>query len=491
MGATKKYLAFDLGAESGRAVAGLFDGRRLELDLLHRFPNGPVDVCGTLYWDILGIFRELKQGARACAARHGAVDCLATDSWGVDFGLLDRSGQLLANPLHYRDRRNDGAPERLFRSVPRERVFSATGIQVMQFNTLFQLHGLAQERSPLLGAADCLLQIAELVNYFFCGEKAAEYTNASTSQMLNAATRQYDLELLRAAGIPTHFLPRIVEPGTRLGAVLPAVAEECGLGRVPVAAVACHDTGSAVAAAPAQGRDWLYLSSGTWSLLGAELDAPVVNERSAAYNFTNEGGVCGTIRFLKNIMGLWILQECKREWAREGEDLDYDALTSLAAAAAPFGAVIDPCDEFFFAPGGMPERIAAYCRRTGQTPPQGKGAVVRAVLESLALAYRRTARQLQETVGGEYRTLHIVGGGARNRLLDQFAADATGMRVLAGPVEATAYGNCLLQAMALGDVSGLAEAREIAARSCAPEAFEPEPDPRWDEAFGKLLELRK
>lgn len=492
--AAKKFLAFDLGAESGRAIAGLLENGKLTLDVLHRFPTGGIEVCGSLLWDQIGIFRELSKGLNLFATKYGKeLDGIATDSWGVDFGLLDRNGQLLANATHYRDRRTDGVPEKFFAVVPQKELAETTGIQIMQFNTIYQLFSMRRRQQHLLDNAETLLLIADLQNYFFCGEKAAEYTLASTTQMLDARTGDWALPLLEKAGIPTRLLPQVVPACSVVGELRPEIAETYGIAAgVPVIAAAGHDTAAAIAAVPAAGGDdWLYLSSGTWSLLGAELPKPLISAKQTEYNFTNEGGVDGTIRFLKNIMGMWLVQECKRQWEREGENLDYATITAMAKDAKPFVAVIDPNDAAFLAPGGMPKRIQEFCRRTGQAVPESKGEIVRTALESLALIYRHTIGQIAEMTGKAYQTLHIVGGGTQNKLLNQFVADAANVRVVTGPVEATAMGNCLMQALARGVIGSLAEAREIVRASCETEEFLPAASrAAWEDAYGKFKRLR-
>lgn len=491
MSEARRYVAFDLGAESGRAVVGSLAGEKLELEVMHRFPNGPVRVNDTLHWDAIRIHAELKQGLAAASAQYGeSLASIGTDSWGVDFGLLDRTGALLGNPVHYRDARTNGMPEALFKIMPKKKVFQHTGIQIMQINTLYQLFSLVKGRSQLLEIAETMLPMADLQNYFLTGEKAAEFTLATTTQAYDPNASDWSYEILTPCGIPRRIMPEVVAPGSIVGQLYDHIAEECGLRPIPVVAPACHDTAAAVAAAPAEGDDWLFLSSGTWSLLGAELDAPLINDRTYQLNFTNEGGVDGTFRFLKNIMGLWLVQECKRQWAREGEDIDYGELVKLADAAPAFRGVIDPNSEDFLAPGGMPERIAAYLSRTGQTVPESKGGFVRVALESLALCYRHAVEAIQEVTDKTYRVIHVVGGGSQNRLLNQFLADATGLVVKSGPVEATAFGNCLMQAVALGDIGSLAEARRIVRASAMVETFDPSSDRgAWEEAYGRYRDL--
>ena len=482
-----RYLAFDLGAESGRATIGSLSDGRMTLEVIHRFPNGPVQLGETLYWDEPGLFREIKAGLAACG---GEVDSIGIDSWGVDYGLLDRNGELLGNPVHYRDSRTTGMMARVFSRLAREEIYRCTGIQFMQLNTLYQLFSAVERNRPLVEQAACMLCMADLQNYFLCGEKAQEYTLATTTQMYDANRGAWAFEMLQRLGIPTHFLPRIVQPGTVVGRLRENLARESGLKSAAVIAPAAHDTAAAVAAVPAVGDDWLYLSSGTWSLLGVELPKPLITPESCEMNFTNEGGVNGSIRFLRNIMGLWLVQECRRTWEREGNRHDYAELTRLAEQARPFAAVVDPAHGDFLQPGDMPARIADFCRRTGQTPPASKGEIVRIALEGLALAYRQTVEAIAKLTRRTYRVLHIVGGGTQNRLLNRLAADATGLLVKTGPVEATALGNCLVQAMALGHIRNLAEVREVVRRSVDIETYEPCKERGvWEEAYDKFKRI--
>jgi rhamnulokinase len=485
MGESYRYLAFDLGAESGRAILGTLEEGRLALEEIHRFQNEPVRLGGTLTWDFPGLFREIKAGLGACTAKVGTrLDGIGADSWGVDFGLLDGKGRLLANPVHYRDERTEGVMQPLFRTVPKRTVFRRTGCEFRRINTLFQLYAMVRDENPLLESAERLLCIADLVHYFLTGEAAQEFTLATTTQMYDLQESEWAAEILEPLGIPTGMLPDVVAPGSIVGELREDVMAECGAEQFAVIAGACHDTAAAVAAVPATGEDWAYLSSGTWSLLGVEVPAPVIEETALDAGLTNEGGVDGTFRLLRNLCGLWLLQECRRTWAQEERSYDYETLAALAREAEPFRAVLAPQDPRFVAAGGMPERIRAFCRETGQTEPDSPGQTARIILESLALAYRETIERIEEVTGREIRTLHVVGGGSQHRLLNQLTADATGRAVRAGPVEATAIGNCLLQAIALGNIGSLAEARAIVARSFPQETFEPAGDrAAWDEAY--------
>jgi len=482
------FLALDLGAESGRAMLGQFDGQRIRLSEVHRFPNGPVRLPDGLHWDALRLWTEIKRGLALAAQEHG-VDLagVGLDTWGVDFGLLDRGGALISNPYHYRDSRTDGMLDEAFRRVPRVEIFEQTGIQFMQINSLYQLLAMVVGRSPVLGIAETFLTMPDLFNYWLTRRKVCELTIATTTQCYDPRKGDWARPLLERLDIPTHIFPEIVAPGTILSELLPAVADEVGLGKVPVIAPACHDTGCAVAAVPAEGVDFVYISSGTWSLMGAELSEPVINEQSLAFDLTNEGGVGGTFRFLKNIVGLWLVQECRRTWARQGEEISYDDLSQMAAQAHPFQSVVDPDYSEFLKPGDMPARIRAFCQMTDQPVPQNKGAIIRCALESLALKYRWVLERLEEILDRRLQPIHIVGGGTQNRLLNQFTADATSRRVIAGPIEATAVGNVITQAMALGYITSLEEARQVVRNSFDLVAYEPAGESGWEEAYGCFL----
>jgi rhamnulokinase len=486
------FLAFDLGAESGRAMLGQFDEEQLRLSEVHRFPNGPVRLPDGLHWDVLRLWAEIVHSL-ALAAREQKSDLagIGLDTWGVDFGLLDRDGALISTPYHYRDSRTDGMLEEAFARVPRAEIFEQTGIQFMQLNSLYQLLAMVARRSPVLDIAKTFLTMPDLFNYWLTGRRACEFTIATTTQCYDPRKGDWAIPLLEKMHIPAPIFPEVVQPGTVLGPLGLSVAQEVGLGQVPVIAPACHDTGSAVAAVPfesATGKG-CYISSGTWSLMGAEAPAPVITPQSLEYNFTNEGGVCGTFRLLKNIMGLWLVQECRRAWARQGESYSYDQLTRMAEAAVPFVTLVNPDDPAFLHPTDMPAEIRSFCGRTGQPVPENKGALVRCVLESLALTYRSTLEKLESLLGRELEVIHIVGGGSRNRLLCQFAADATQRPVLAGPVEATAIGNVLMQALAQGVFASLEEARAIVRDSFEVHPFQPGDPAPWDAAYERFCEL--
>ena len=485
-----RYLAIDLGAESGRGVIGSIEGGRLTLSEVHRFPNVPVRIFDGLHWNVLDLFSGIKT-AIGRAARDGAsVAGIGIDSWAVDYGFISPGpeGRLVGLPYHYRDGRTDGVMERAFGVVSRREIFQHTGIQFLQFNTLYQLLA-AKEREPwALEAAEKLLMIGELFIYFLTGRKVAEFTNATTTQLFDPRTKAWASELFRRFELPVDLMPEVVPPGTVVGELLPAVAGELDVPRIPVIAPAVHDTGSAVAGVPAEDQDWAFISSGTWSLVGVEVVEPVIDEASLAENLTNEGGVGGTFRLLKNVMGLWLLQECRRAWQSEGDQVDYAALTQEALAAPPLRAHIDPDDPAFFKPGGMPERIRAALAGLGQPLPSTRGEMVRCILESLALKYRYVIERLEAVTGRKISTIHVVGGGSQNQLLNQMTADATGRVVVAGPVEATSAGNIVMQAVATGELSGVAEGRKVIRASFPLQVYEPKERAAWEEVYGRWVE---
>jgi rhamnulokinase len=486
----RNFVALDLGAESGRAILGVLEQRRLLLEELHRFPNQPVRLPTGLYWDTLRLWHEILQGLAVAGRDRGLnLDGIGVDTWGVDIAMLGSDGALVDNPRHYRDSRNEGIPERVFEVVPRAEVFAQTGLQVMQINSLYQWYAMKLAWTPAIDTARTLFFMPDLFHYFLTGVRKAERSIASTSQFYNPRFGRWASEMLLALRLNPDILPDIVDSGTRLGPILPWVADLTGLSPdTPVFAAAGHDTASAVAAVPASEHGgWCYVSSGTWSLMGVEIADPVLTPECLALNFTNEIGVERRVRLLKNIMGMWPLQECRRAWAIEGHDYSYDTLTGMAASSPPFAALLDP--DAFLEPGHMPERIAAYCRDTGQQPPDGPGAVTRAILESLALRYRQVVENLESLTRTPITRIHIVGGGSRNRLLNQFVADCTGRAVIAGPTEATAAGNVLVQAMGAGFVSGLAEIRDIVARSFPVTRFDPTPGSSWDAHYATFRKL--
>jgi rhamnulokinase len=483
---SESFLAFDLGAESGRAVLGRLEGGRLSVREIHRFANTPLRLLGHIHWNVFALFEEMKRAMRIVSSAAGnGLASLGVDTWGVDFGLLARDGSLLGLPFCYRDSRTEGAMDEYFKLVPCEALYEATGVQFMPFNTLFQIYSMVRDRSPLLDAASDLLFMPDLFNYFFTGKKASEFTMATTSQIFNPRTKGWVPGLFQAIGLSRPILQDVVEPGTVLGPLLAEIALETGLEGAPVVATASHDTAAAVAAVPAAGGSWAYISSGTWSLVGVEERSPVITPEALSGNFTNEGGLAGTIRFLKNVTGLWLVQQVRKAWENEAA-AGYEELTRAAAEAPPFKALIDPDDMGFLNPSDMPDAIRSYCRRTGQVPPDTKAALVRMILESLALKYRLVIDQMERVIKRRIERIHVIGGGSQNRLLCQFTADATRRPVKAGPAEATAVGNILVQAMALGRVRSHAEMRTIVGNSFELRDYEPGEERPWSEAYERF-----
>ncbi len=487
---SKQYLALDLGAESGRAILGSFDGQKLSLSEIYRFENAPVRLHDGIHWDILRLWKDIQEGI-ALATRQATdpITSIGLDTWGVDFGLLDRQGGLIGNPFHYRDNRTDGMLEEAFNRMPKEQVFAYTGIQFMQLNTIFQLLSMVESRSPWLEIAKTLLTMPDLFNYWLTGEIASEFSIATTTQCYDPRRENWSEPLLHAMGIPISIFPKIIPPGTVLGKVRHEVGEAVNNPGLKVIAPACHDTGSAVAAVPATGKNFAWISSGTWSIMGINSKEPIINSQTLADNFTNEGGVNHTFRFSKNITGLWLVQQCRRTWNAAGNNFSYATLTEMAANSTRHAAVIDPDDDDFMKPGDMPARIRAFCKRTLQPVPSSEGAVVRLALEGLALKYRWVLEKIEGLTKTNIDKIHIIGGGTQNRLLSQFTADVTGRMVITGPIEATAIGNILTQAIAAGDINSLDEARQVITNSFEPETFEPQNGDGWEDAYGKLLEL--
>jgi rhamnulokinase len=483
------FLAFDLGAESGRAILGTLDGSLIRTRELTRFPNGPIQIFGHLHWNVYNLFEEIKKGLRAILAEAQIrPDGLAVDTWGVDFGFLASDGSLIGLPFAYRDPRTIRAMEEFLARVPRQKVYDWTGIQFMPFNSLFQVYATLRDKSPRLEDISAILFMPDLFNFLLTGERRTEFTIASTSQLLDPRRGVWSRDLLDLLGIPLGVMPEVHSPGTIVGRLSPSLAKETGLQETEVIATASHDTASAIAAIPASGANWAYISSGTWSLMGIESAAPIINTDALAANFTNEGGVDGTIRFLKNITGLWPLQQCRKEWAK-GEPLDYDQLTRLAESAPAHQSFIDPDWPEFLNPPSMLEAIRRFCLRTGQTPPQYPPQTVRSILESLALKYRLTLDQLRRLTDRPIEKIHMIGGGVRNELLCQFAADATGLPVVAGPVEATATGNIMVQALALGLVHSLREIRDVVRSSVESRVYEPSGFARWDRVYERFRDI--
>ncbi len=492
--AEQVYLAVDLGASGGRVVAGAFDGRRLRLEELHRFENRAVPAAGGLFWDLLALWSQVCDGLRVAASRFGQVVSVGVDTWGVDFGLLGRGDVLLENPRSYRDPRSEGMLERALDVVSREEIFAQTGLQFMPINTLYQLYALRVGQSPLLDAAESLLLMPDLFHWLLTGVKSNEFTNATTTQFFNPTRGRWASELLARLDLPGHLLGEVAQPGTRLGALLPRVAADTGLAKTEVVLPGTHDTASAVMAVPAAGEvverpNWCYISSGTWLLMGVEVPRPIINDDCRRLNFTNEGGVDGTIRLLKNIAGLWLLQECRRVWRQAGQNWSWDEISRRIEAAPPFSAMVNPDDPAFLSPADMPLAIQDFCRRSGQRPPETEGAIARTAIESVALKARWVLGGLERLVGGPIGVIHMVGGGTQNRALCQAIADACGRPVLAGPIEATAIGNLMTQALAAGSVTSIGEARQVVRESFAIERYEPRDTAAWNEAYQRFLTL--
>ncbi len=485
-----KMLAIDLGASSGRGIVGTFDGEKLTLRENHRFSNDPMFVNGRFTWDILRIYFEIKNSITKTVIDGDNVTSIGIDTWGVDYGLLDKNGRLMANPTHYRDTRTVGITAEMEPTVSAKEVYDVTGIQAIDFNTLNQLAAEMRDDPEMLERAQDLLFIPDLLNYFLTGKKVTEYTIASTGMILDAAKRDFAYQLTDKLGIKRSLFSPIVQPGTNLGALLPSITDEVGKNDINVYTVASHDTASAVMAVPSQSDDFIYISSGTWSLMGMEIPEPLINDDTRAANFTNEGGINGTIRFLKNIMGLWIIQESRRQWKREGKDYSFAQMEAWAKEAVPFQSLINPDDASFNTPGNMPEKIREFCRKTGQHVPETVGEVVRCIYESLALKYRYTVENIQSLRNKKATMINVVGGGTKDHFLSQMTADACGLEVCAGPEEATAIGNLLAQMMAVGAIKDLAEARRVVANSFELKHYTPCADrSAWDEAYGRFCKL--
>ncbi|HKJ78321.1 MAG TPA: rhamnulokinase [Prolixibacteraceae bacterium] len=485
----KNLLAFDLGASSGRAILGTLQNNRLRLTEIHRFTNQMAKIHGSYYWNIYNLFEELKTGLKKCVSEHGIQpDSIGIDTWGVDYALVDSEGRISGLPFAYRDSRTNNSMEQFFKQLPKEETYRLSGIQFMQFNTLFQLFSSVNEKSSSLKNAESLLYMPDALNFLFTGIQKNEYTIASTSQMLKPGKPEYEPILLKAAAIPANLLAEIVQPGTILGNVLPEIKEQTGCDNLPCVAVASHDTASAVVAVPAEKGNWAYLSSGTWSLLGIESPAPIVNEQALEMNFTNEGGAEGTTRFLKNIMGMWLIQECKRVWDTE-QKTSWQEIVELSDQEEPFKCLINPDDPAFLNPGDMPKAIRNFCHKTGQHVPLNNGGIARCIYDSLALKYKFTIGQIETITGKKIERLHIIGGGANNKMMNQLTADATGITVFAGPTEATAIGNLMMQAKAAGQVDSLKNIRSVVKNSFEVTAYRPSSQLDWESAYKKFKQL--
>lgn len=486
----KKVLAFDFGASSGRAIIGSFDNGKISLQEVHRFSNDPVKVNGTLYWDVLRLLHEIKQGI-VKAKMAGGFDSIGIDTWGVDFGLIDKDGRLLENPVHYRDPRTAGLVEEAFKTIPKEKLYKITGIQFMELNTLFQLISLRRQRPELLERADKMLFMPDLLAYFLTGKMCAEYSIASTSQLIDIENRTWSKELLEAFDIPESLFAPLVQPGTVLGELTDEICEELGVDKVPVISVCGHDTQSAITAVPCPEGDFAFLSSGTWSLFGTELKTPIVDETSLKINITNEGGIDGTIGLLKNIIGLWLIQESRRQWQREGQDYSYAELEKLALKEEPFKCFIDPDAPEFTPQGNIPRRVQEFCEKTGQYVPQSVGEIMRCIYESLAMKYRLTFEKLCDCTNKDYPVIHVIGGGTKDGLLCQMTANSCDRTVKAGPIEATVMGNVAVQFMSDGTIKDVAHARQAVADSETLKVYNPENADEWKQAYPRFVEIAK
>ncbi|NLP48088.1 MAG: rhamnulokinase [Clostridiales bacterium] len=485
---SKRVLAFDFGASSGRAIIGEYDGEKISLKEVHRFSNDPVSFGGVLYWDVLRLLHEIKQGIIK-GREAGGFDSIGIDTWGVDFGLLDKDGHLLENPVHYRDARTSGILEEAFKLMPRERIYEITGIQFMELNTLFQLLAIKQKRPELLERADKLLFMPDLLTYMLTGEKTTEYSIATTSQIIDLKTRNWSGEIIENFGLPSHIFCPPVPSGRVAGRLDKALCEELSAEPVPVISVCGHDTQSALTAVPSEEKDFAFISSGTWSLFGTELDEPIVNEKAVKMNVTNEGGYGDSVGFLKNITGLWLIQESRRYWNRRGNDYSYADLENLALKEEPFKCFINPDSPEFGLPGNIPKRIKEYCEKTGQYVPKSVGEIVRCIYESLAMKYRLTFEKLQDCTGVDYDKIHVIGGGVKDTLLCQMTANACKVKVLAGPIEATVLGNIVVQLLAGGDIENISQARAIIAKSEKVTPYLPKDTKIWDETFKRAKEI--
>lgn len=483
-----RALAFDFGASSGRAIIGSFDGEKITLNEVHRFSNDPVEVGGTVYWDVLRLFYEIKQGIIKAKAA-GGFDYIGIDTWGVDFGLLDEFGCLIENPVHYRDLRTKGMVDEAFLLIPKKEFYDKTGIQFMELNTVFQLFSLSRKRPHILERADRLLFMPDLFSYMLTGVKFTEYSIATTSQLVDINTKGWSSEIMDRLGIPRRLFAKIVPSGTVTGSLSQSVCDECGVPPIPVVAVCGHDTQSAISAVPSDKKDFVFISSGTWSLFGTEIDAPIVNETSLAMNITNEGGYGYATGFLKNIIGLWLIQESRRQWNREGGSYSYADLERQALETEPFKCFIDPDSPEFVPMGDIPGRVSDYCRRTGQYVPKTVGEIMRCIYESLAMKYRQTFDKIKSCTGRDYDVIHVIGGGVKDTLLCSMTASSCERVVRAGPVEATVYGNIAVQLLAAGAVESIEQARGIVKNSDKMREYTPENTKEWQEAYARFLKI--
>lgn len=483
MSERQNFLAFDIGATSGRSILGTIQNNKLELQELTRFPNKIIRIGDKYYWDIFALYEALKEGLRTVASRNIEIDAIGIDTWGVDFVYIGEDDSILGTPRSYRDPYTDGIPEEYFDIIPRKEVYGMTGIQIMNFNSLFQLYAAKKEKSSVLKAAKQILFIPDALSFLLTGEKVCEYTIASTSQLINPRTKVLETELLTKVGIDPSLILPITLPGKVVGTLRESISNECGLGKIPVVAVAGHDTGSAVVSVPAENKNFAYISSGTWSLMGIEVDEPIVTEESYDLNFTNEGGVDGTIRFLKNITGMWLLEQCRKEWGAQGKTYNYPEIVAMSDSVEAFKSLVDPDDPSFANPNSMTKAIVDFCKNTGQNIPKTEAEFIRCIFDSLALKYRYVLDCLKKIAPFPIEKLHVIGGGSQNKLLNQMTANAIGIPVIAGPSEATAIGNIMMQAKGLGVVESLQEIRDIIRNSVSPEVFHPENTQAWNEVF--------
>ncbi|MEN8192746.1 MAG: rhamnulokinase family protein [Bacteroidota bacterium] len=487
-----KFLAFDFGAESGRAIVGILSDKKIELHEVHRFPNIIENISGNLNWNIHYLFDELKTGIlKAIQKGHTDIESLAVDTWGVDFGLVSEDNKLLGSPFAYRDSRTNGMLEKAFNLMPKTELYNYTGIQFMQINSAFQLLSMVESGNTLLRSADKLLFMPDLLNFLLTGKKKSEYTIASTSQLLNAKEKKWERKIFSSLNLPYNLMADIIMPGTKIGNLHSSICDDIGLKNIDVIAVGSHDTASAVAAVPNLESNWAFISSGTWSLIGVETDNPIINEKSYEYNFTNEGGVGGKIRFLRNVMGMWIIQQLKKEWESQGEVYSYSELNELAVEAILFGCNIDTDDPAFLNPKSMVDAINKFCNKTSQKQPKSKGEYIRSVLESLAFKYRLVIDKINLFRDEKIETINIVGGGSQNELLNQFTADATGLQVIAGPVESTALGNIIVQAIATGKIKDINEGRRIIANSVKLKVYNPKKNDLWNKELQRIRKIIK
>jgi len=484
------FIAFDLGASSGRAILGILKNQKISLKEIHRFDNSMLQLHGNFYWNVFSLFEELKEGlAKCCLELKVCPESLGVDTWGVDFGLLDSADKLLGIPYAYRDNRNVTAMEEVFRIVPKEEIYRLTGIAMWPFNSIYQLFAWKRDRGDALKIARTLMFMPDILNWFLSGVKSTDYTFASTSQLINPYTREWESTLFEKLELPQNIMNPILEPGTVIGNLTSDLSEQLKIKSPSIVAVGSHDTASAIVSVPAEGDDWAYISSGTWSLMGIESEVPVITDKTLLYNLTNEGGVGKKIRLLKNIMGLWLLQECRRIWSDSGNSSSYSELVEMAREAKPFQSIIDPDWMKFYNPVNMVKEISAFCKMTGQPEPITHGQFVRIILEGLAFKYRMVLDQLREVSGKKLEKIHIIGGGTQNELLSQFTANATGVPVVTGPAEATAIGNLMVQAMAKGHVSNLDEIRKVIRNSFDLKTFLPENQSEWEKTYQRFLEI--